>query len=166
MPELITGADPGELFNVRNIANVVPPADSTDSATGAAVEYAVIHLGVQHIVVCGHTECGGIAALAGEPEPERQPNIVSWLEFARPARERALAAGVAEEDLYLETIKTNVLIQMDNLRTYPSVAEGEAAGNLDDPRLALRPPHRHHPGYQSGFRRVGADRPPHPRSRV
>jgi len=130
VPELITGADPGELFNIRNIANVVPPADSAESGTGAAVEYAVIHLGVQHIVVCGHTECGGIAALAGEPEPERQPNIVSWLEFARPAREKALAAGVAEEDLYLETIKTNVLIQMDNLRTFPSVVEGEAAGNL------------------------------------
>ncbi len=130
VPELITGADPGELFNVRNIANVVPPADSPESATGAAVEYAVIHLGVKHIVVCGHTECGGIAALAGEPEPGKQPNIVSWLEFARPARERALASGVAEEDLYLETIKTNVLIQMDNLRTFPSVTDGEAAGAL------------------------------------
>ena len=130
VPELITGADPGELFNVRNIANVVPPADSVESATGAAVEYAVIHLGVQHIVVCGHTECGGIAALAGQPEPEKQPNIVSWLEFARPARERVLASGVAEDDQYLETIKTNVLLQFDNLRTYPCVTEGERAGTL------------------------------------
>jgi len=130
VPELITGADPGELFNIRNIANVVPPADSAESGTGAAVEYAVIHLGVQHIVVCGHTECGGIAALAGEPEPEKQPNISAWLEFARPARERALASGVAEEDLYLETIRTNVLIQMDNLRTFPSVVDGEDTGKL------------------------------------
>ncbi len=130
VPEMITGADPGELFNVRNIANVVPPVDSTDSATGAAVEYAVIHLGIQHIVVCGHTECGGIAALASEPDPEKQPKITSWLEFARPARERALASGVAEEDLYLETIRTNVLIQMDNLRTFPSVVDGEDTGKL------------------------------------
>ena len=66
VPELITGADPGELFDLRNIANVVPPAASAACATGAAVEYAVIHLGVDHIVVCGHTECGGIAALAVE----------------------------------------------------------------------------------------------------
>jgi carbonic anhydrase len=130
VPELITGADPGELFDVRNIANVVPPAASAACATGAAVEYAVIHLGVSHVVVCGHTECGGIAALAAEPEPEIQPHIVSWLEFARPARDKVLASNVSENDLYLETIKTNVLLQLDNLRTYPCVAEREAAGTL------------------------------------
>ncbi len=73
VPELITGADPEELFDLRNIANVVPPATSDACATGAAVEYAVIHLGVDHIVVCGHTECGGIAALAAEPDPDTAP---------------------------------------------------------------------------------------------
>lgn len=130
VPELITGADPGELFDVRNIANIVPPANSAACATGAAVEYAVIHLGVDHIVVCGHTECGGIAALAAEPDPEKQPHIVSWLELARPARDRVLVSGIAEEDIYLETIKTNVLLQFDNLRTYPCVADGERAGSL------------------------------------
>jgi len=130
VPELITGADPGELFDLRNIANVVPPATSAACATGAAVEYAVIHLGVDHIVVCGHTECGGIAALAAEPDPDVQPHITSWLDLARPAREQALAAGVAEEDLYLETIKTNVLIQFDNLRTYTCVADGERSDTL------------------------------------
>lgn len=130
VPELITGADPGELFDLRNIANVVPPATSAACATGAAVEYAVIHLGVDHIVVCGHTECGGIAALAADPDPDVQPHITSWLDLARPARDRVLASGVAEEDLYLETIKTNVLIQFDNLRTYPCVADGERDGTL------------------------------------
>ena len=130
VPELITGAEPGELFDLRNIANVVPPATSAACATGAAIEYAVIHLGVDHIVVCGHTECGGIAALAAEPDPDVQPHITSWLDLARPAREQALASGVAEEDLYLETIKTNVLIQFDNLRTYPCVAGGERSGTL------------------------------------
>jgi carbonic anhydrase len=130
VPELITGADPGELFDVRNIANVVPPATSAACATGAAVEYAVIHLNVRHIVVCGHTECGGIKALESLPQPDSRPHITSWLELAKPARELVLASDIAEEDLYLETIKANVLIQCQNLRTYPCVAAGEAAGTL------------------------------------
>jgi len=130
VPELITGADPGELFIFRNIANVVPPASSAACATGAAIEYAVLHLGVDHIVVCGHTECGGIAALAADPDPENEPHIVSWLELAQPAREAVLAAGVADDEIYIETIKTNVLQQLDNLRSYPCVTEAERARRL------------------------------------
>ena len=130
VPELITGADPGELFDVRNIANVVPPAPSGACATGAAVEYAVIHLKVRHIVVCGHTECGGIKALEGSLDAEAEPHIASWLEFARPARNRVLEAGVPDQEQYLETIKANALMQCENLRTYPCVAEREKAGEL------------------------------------
>jgi len=130
VPELITGADPGELFDVRNIANVVPPAASVACATGAAVEYAVIHLDVRHIVVCGHTDCGGIKALEATPDPDRQPHITSWLELARPARDRVLSSDVAEEDRYLETIKINVLMQCENLRSYHCVADGERSGGL------------------------------------
>ena len=131
VPELITGADPGELFDVRNIANVVPPAASAACATGAAVEYAVIHLKVRHIVVCGHTECGGIKALESSLDPDAEPHIVSWLEHARPAREQILRAGVPESARYLETIKANILIQCENLRTYPCVVEREEDGVLD-----------------------------------
>jgi carbonic anhydrase len=131
IPELITGAEPGELFDVRNIANVVPPAGTAACATGAAVEYAVMHLEVRHAVVCGHTECGGIKALEAEPEPGRQPHITAWLELAKPAREEVLARPVDEGERYLETIKTNVLNQCANLRTYPCVAERERAGELE-----------------------------------
>ena len=130
VPELITGADPGELFDVRNIANVVPPAASAACATGAAVEYAVIHLKVRHIVVCGHTECGGIMALESVPQPEEEPHIASWLELARPARAQVLDSDVPEAERYLETIKANVLLQCRNLRTYPCVADREASGEL------------------------------------
>jgi carbonic anhydrase len=130
VPELITGADPGELFDVRNIANVVPPAASGACATGAAVEYAVIHLKVRHIVVCGHTECGGIKALESPPKGEDESHIAAWLDFARPARERVLDSGVSEAEQYLETIKTNVLMQCDNLRTYPCVAAAERSGEI------------------------------------
>ena len=68
VPAQITSADPGELFEVRNIANCVPPADADDDAVGAAIEYALGHLGIDDIVVCGHTGCGGIAG-AAEPIP-------------------------------------------------------------------------------------------------
>ena len=130
VPELITGADPGELFDVRNIANVVPPAGSAACATGAAIEYAVIHLKVRHIVVCGHTECGGIKALESAPNEGDEPHIAACLDLARPSRQKILDHGVAEEDQYLETIKTNVLMQCENLRTYPCVAAGEGDGEL------------------------------------
>jgi carbonic anhydrase len=130
VPELITGADPGELFDVRNIANVVPPAASAACATGAAVEYAVVHLKVSHIVVCGHTECGGIKALESPLQTEGEPHIAAWLDFARPARERVVGSGVSDSEQYLETIKTNVLMQCDNLRTYPCVTARERAGEL------------------------------------
>jgi carbonic anhydrase len=130
VPELITGADPGELFDVRNIANVVPPANSAACATGAAIEYAVIHLKVTHIVVCGHTDCGGIAALEAPPDPGGQPHITSWLELARPARDRVVESAIPEADHYLETIKTNVLMQCENLRSYPCVADSERSGGL------------------------------------
>jgi carbonic anhydrase len=130
VPEMITGADPGELFILRNIANVVPPAGSNACATGAAVEYAVIHLDVHHIVVCGHTDCGGIKALEAPPEPDNEPHIAAWLKLALPARERALDSNAAEADLYIETIKTNVLMQLENLRTYSCVVDREQSGYL------------------------------------
>ena len=130
VPELITGADPGELFDVRNIANIVPPAPTIACATGAAIEYAVLHLEVSHIVICGHTECGGIKALEAPPSAKTEPHIASWLELAQPARERVLDSDVPEAEHYLETIKTNILMQCDNLRTYPCVAEREQTGNL------------------------------------
>ena len=119
VPEMITGADPGELFNVRNIANMVPPAPTIACATGAAIEYAVLHLEVSHIVVCGHTECGGIKAREAPPSAATEPHIASWLELAQPARERVLAKGVPADLLYVETIKTNVVVQCENLRSYP-----------------------------------------------
>ncbi len=130
VPELITGSDPGELFDLRNIANIVPPPASAACAAGAAIEYAVIHLEVTHIVVCGHTDCGGIAALEAPPSAEDEPHIASWLELAMPARTDVLSRGIESQDIYLETIKTNVLMQCENLRTYPCVAERIGAGKL------------------------------------
>ena len=83
---------PGELFEVRNIANVVPPADACDDAVGAAIEYGVGHLGIDDIVVCGHTGCGGIAALLEPIPPDREAHLGRWVEFTKPAHQLIAAA--------------------------------------------------------------------------
>lgn len=75
VPAQITSADPGELFEVRNIANVVPPADAPDDAVGAAIEYALNHLEIDDIVACGHTNCGGIGALLEPTPPGREAHL-------------------------------------------------------------------------------------------
>jgi carbonic anhydrase len=69
VPAQITSADPGELFEIRNIANCVPPSGSGDDSVGAAIEYALGHLWIDDIIVCGHTGCGGLQALL-EPIPQ------------------------------------------------------------------------------------------------
>jgi len=131
VPATITNADPGELFEVRNIANVVPPADAADDTIGAAIEYGVGHLGIDDIVVCGHTGCGGIAALLEPAQPNRQGHLGRWMEFTRPAHQLVAAARVPEEERLTATVKAHVQFQLDNLMTYSIVQEAVAAGALN-----------------------------------
>ena len=98
VPATITNADPGELFEVRNIANVVPPADAADDTVGAAIEYGVGHLGIDDIVVCGHTGCGGIAALIDAGAPNSDAHLGRWMEFTKPAHQLIAVARVPAED--------------------------------------------------------------------
>ena len=129
IPEQITGAEPGELFVMRNVANVVPPA-GIGPAVGTAIEFAVLHLRVSHIVICGHTECGGIKALEEQVDVIREPHLARWVELARPALSQVKSSRVPEESRYLETIKANVLIQRNNLNTYRCVREALSTGDL------------------------------------
>ena len=131
VPAQITNADPGELFEIRNIANVVPPADAADDAVGAAIEYGVGHLGIDDIVVCGHTHCGGIAALLEPIPPGREAHLGRWVEFTRPAHQLIAAAGVPEPERLVATIKAHVQFQIDNLMTYDLVREGVAEGRIN-----------------------------------
>jgi carbonic anhydrase len=131
VPAQITSADPGELFEIRNIANVVPPADAADDAVGAAIEYGIGHLGIDDIVVCGHTHCGGIAALLEPIPPGQEAHLGRWVEFTRPAHQLVAAARVPEAERLDATIKAHVQFQLDNLMTYGLVREGVAAGRLN-----------------------------------
>jgi len=130
VPSQITSADPGELFEVRNIANCVPPAGADDDAVGAAIEYALAHLGVDDIVVCGHTGCGGIHALASPIPPDEEAHLGRWVEYTRPAHQLVAAAGVPEDGRIDATIKAHIQFQLDNLMTYEIVAKGVGEGRV------------------------------------
>ncbi len=122
-PTLITGAEPGELFVVRNVANTVPPYATTGDRAGdrAAIEYAVLVLGVTRIVVMGHAGCGGCAAKAApESVPGDLPNLQAWC-----AQQGAIAGATPEE---IE--QANIVCQLEQLRDYPFVAERLTSGEL------------------------------------
>jgi carbonic anhydrase len=132
IPELLTGANAGELFVVRNIANHVPPSENADSSVGAAIDYAVGVLGVQDVIVCGHSGCGGVrAALAGvDTLPANFDNLREWVGNIVTAIEGAVAAHHAEHDLSDRAVEENVLTSVDNLMTYGAVAARVAAGSI------------------------------------
>jgi len=135
VPNLITKTPPGELFIVRNIANIVPPFRETEEyvATTSAVEYAVQVLGVDGIVVCGHSNCGGCAAMNSAPEDLGHiPHVRKWLEVSREVRGRVdrLMTGDSPEEREWLTEQVNILVQMKNLLTYPYVREKYEAGRL------------------------------------
>lgn len=135
LAELITQSKPGDLFVVKNVGNLVPPAGVTGStnSTAAAIEFAVQSLGVSDVVVCGHTQCGAMAALLnGLPAPETQPHLKEWLEVAAPVR-RLIERDYRDLDAVAkQTVagEENVLFALENLHTYPAVQQRLAAGAL------------------------------------
>jgi carbonic anhydrase len=130
IPEQITGSEPGELFIVRNVANVVPPFGPRGDAVGAAIEFAVVLLGVSDIVICGHTDCGGIAALEHPADPICGAHLSRWLDLVRPAAAQIDASYPTDEERRVGIVQANVLLQLQNLRTYACVHEAERSGCL------------------------------------
>ena len=130
VPSQITQAHPGELFEVRNIANCVPPAWAGDDTVGAAIEYAIGHLGIDDIVVCGHTGCGGIHALLEPIPPQQEAHLGRWVEYTRPAHRLIAAAGVPDGDRALATVRAHIQFQLDNLMSYEIVATGVREGHV------------------------------------
>ncbi|MEJ2202019.1 MAG: carbonic anhydrase [Desulfuromonadaceae bacterium] len=136
VPNLITRTNPGELFIVRNIANIVPPYRQTEDyvATTSAIEYAVLALKVDTIVVCGHSNCGGCAALNLPPEElDHLPHVRKWLEVSREVKgrvDRLMIGDSAAEREWL-TEQVNILVQMRNLLGYPYIRERYRAGTLE-----------------------------------
>jgi len=135
VPNLITKTLPGELFVVRNIANVVPWYRESEEflATTAAIEYAVKVLHVENIVICGHSNCGGCNALwLGDGEGEAIPHTMKWLELAKRVKEKIVADGVTDPaEREWRTEQLNIVEQMNHLVTYPYIKERYREGKLN-----------------------------------
>ena len=129
-PQMIFSAAPGELFVVRNVANLVPPymPDAAFHGTSAALEFAVRVLKVERVLVLGHALCGGVAALLHGAPPEAQDFVVGWISIAAEARERVLRCDPAEQQT--EGEHEAVRISLRNLMTFPWVQEAVEAGRL------------------------------------
>ena len=127
-PNLLTGSDPGDLFICRNAGNIIPPHSNETGGMTASIEYAVAVLGVHHIIVCGHTDCGAIKGAMDLSALKGLPHVKEWLGHCRSAmeivRERhgiESGACLAPEHLN-EAIEENVLQQVQHMRTHPIVA--------------------------------------------
>lgn len=133
-PQMIFSAAPGEIFTVRNVANLVPPyAPNRDyHGTSAALEFAVRGLGVEHVMVIGHADCGGIRALLRGPAPLAGNDFVeSWMSIAAPARTRALAkSGGDSSELQHNCEQESVKVSLENLLTFPWIRERVENGRL------------------------------------
>jgi len=133
-PALIMGTRPGDIFIVRNAGNIVTPADAPGGGEAASLEYAVCVLGVEDIILCGHTQCGAMNALLDPKSVDALPCVKSWVAHAHEAVDRAKirASQNGRGDLLQSCIESNVILQLEHLRTYPFVAE-----RLRDGRLRL-----------------------------
>lgn len=129
IPALITGARPGEIFELRNAGNIVPPfGQQGASGEAATIEYALEVLGVQDVIVCGHSHCGAMGAITSGDDLSALPGVDAWLELARPELAPVLDAG--PDPSLPDVVQRNVVNQLAVLRGYPSVKERLDAGTL------------------------------------
>jgi carbonic anhydrase len=132
-PFLLTQAQPGQLFVLRNAGNLVPKYDGFVGGVTATIEFAVVGLRVPNIIVCGHSGCGAITGLLHPETLENMPHVQNWLNHhAEPVREILAQAGrLGGPDELAQAVDANVLVQLENLRTHPSVAEALAAKRIN-----------------------------------
>ncbi|MDX2546585.1 carbonic anhydrase [Streptomyces sp. WI04-05B] len=130
VPALITGARPGELFELRTAGNIVPPyASARPTGEAATIEYAVEVLGVSDIVVCGHSHCGAVGALVRGDDLTAVPAVRDWLAHAADAP-GATAPSDTDDPTVASAVQNHVLTQLLRLRSYPCVEQRLAKGRL------------------------------------
>jgi carbonic anhydrase len=133
VPDLFTQAGPGELFVIRNAGNIVPPFARVPGGVTATIEFAVVALAVRHIIVCGHTDCGAMKGLLHPEALSEMPTVASWLHQAEATRQIAMENyDINDESQLVEAmVRENVLMQLGNLVTHPSVVTRVARGDLN-----------------------------------
>jgi len=137
VPNLFASSEPGDLFVVRNVGNIIAPCGEDGRSVGAeaeaaAIEFSTLALDVSDIIVCGHSECGAMRALLDRRDALLAPHLCAWLRHAEAAL-RKVDDGVrmnADLPLHNHLSQLNVLEQMEHLRTYPIVRDREGAGRL------------------------------------
>ncbi|MFG2196447.1 carbonic anhydrase [Streptomyces sp. NPDC048639] len=130
VPALITGAGPGELFELRTAGGVIPRYSAErPSGEAATIEYAVEVLGVSDIVVCGHSGCGAVTALVTGADLEGVPAVRGWLDREPTVTAAPQVPGSAEPDI-ARAVQEHILIQLETLRAYPCVSARLADGRL------------------------------------
>lgn len=125
VPELVTQQDPGQLFVIRNAGNIVPSFGPEPGGVSATIEYAVVALGVTDIVICGHSNCGAMKAIATCQCLDPMPAVEHWLRYADAAKavvEKRVWDN--ETDKVNAMVRENVIAQLNNIKTHPSVAVG------------------------------------------
>lgn len=136
VPNLLTNTNPGDMFIVRNIGNMVAPysPDNDYHSTAAAIEYAVSVLNVSDIIVCGHSHCGAIEGLYKDfDDDDSFIHVKKWLELGLEAKDYVLAnmPNATQKEKLVETEKVSIIFQLINLLTYPKVEEKVANGELN-----------------------------------
>ena len=131
VPELVTQQEPGQLFVIRNAGNIVPPFGPEPGGVSATIEYAVMVLGVSEIIICGHSNCGAMNAIASCQCMDNMPAVDHWLHYADAAKtvveEREYETPEAKLN---EMVKENVIAQLNNIKTHPSVSVALRKGKL------------------------------------
>ena len=131
-PNLLTQTQPGDLFILRNAGNLIPPYSPTAGGEAATIEFAVKGLKVKDVIVCGHSHCGAMEGLLHPEKTEGFPALNRWLEHAEVTRRivTELYPSRTPEERLNVAIQENILAQMENLRTHPSIAAALAAGRI------------------------------------
>ena len=135
-PIAITNSGTGEVFVTRNIGNMVPAYGEMLGGVSAVIEFAVCSLNVRHIVICGHTQCGAMHALLEPESVADMPTVVSWLVNAQAALRSAetlqnRTTAISTDESMIDVLtEQNVLLQMQHLKTHPSVALAMSNGIL------------------------------------
>ncbi|NCF08847.1 carbonic anhydrase [Kosakonia sp. MH5] len=122
VPELVTQREPGDLFVIRNAGNIVPSYGPEPGGVSASVEYAVAALQVNDIVICGHSDCGAMTAVATCKCLDHMPAVSSWLRYADSARVVNEARQHSDQSARIAAmVRENVIAQLANIQTHPSV---------------------------------------------
>ena len=131
VPELLTQQDPGDLFVIRNAGNIVPSYGPEPGGVSATVEYAVSVLRVTDVVICGHSNCGAMGAISGGQCLDHLPAVGHWLRYADAAKAIVAARDYPTPRARADAlVRENVIAQLANIRTHPSVALAISQGRL------------------------------------